>query len=393
MRKQVVSVHAKKKTRTLENDATRKNICKFELLNNIMTTATKYQISDPKESVVKDLFNPYNVGAKPFLKWAGGKGQLLDKFQELYPEKLKRKKIKNFYEPFLGSGAVFFDIAQKYDIESAFLFDINDELILTYKVIQKDVSKLIDFLYRYQKTYLKLDKVKRQEFFYDQRINYNLQRFNIDYDKYSESWFPRAAQLIFLNRTCFNGLYRVNLKGEFNSPVGDYDNPKICDEQNLIAVNKVLEIAEIKKADFKEIVTDLKSNSFVYFDPPYRPISKTASFKAYSKQGFADTEQFQLAQLFKQIDFEGSKVMLSNSDPKNNDPNDNFFDEMYNEFNIVRVPARRMINSNALKRGEINEIIFFYLGVPLRVWLSAVSPRFASLHCGLSTYIPNAKAA
>ncbi|ACF13368.1 DNA adenine methylase [Chloroherpeton thalassium ATCC 35110] len=322
-----------------------------------MTSTTKYQLFNSSNSIVEDLFNPYNVGAKPFLKWAGGKGQLLDKFQELYPENLKRNKIKNFYEPFLGSGAVFFDIAQKYDIESAYLYDINDELILTYKVIQKDVNKLIEFLYRYQKTYLKLDKIKRHQFFYDQRTNYNLQRFNIDYEKYSENWFPRAAQLIFLNRTCFNGLYRVNSKGEFNSPVGDYDNPTICDEQNLIAVNKVLEIAEIKKADFKEIVTDLKSNSFVYFDPPYRPISKTASFKAYSKQGFADNEQFQLAQLFKQLDLEGSKVMLSNSDPKNNDPNDNFFDEMYNEFNIVRVPARRMINSDPTKRGKINEIV------------------------------------
>lgn len=208
-------------------------------------------------------------------------------------------------------------------------------MILTYKVIQSDVAKLIDFLLRYQKTYLKLDKVKRQEFFYDQRTNYNLQRFNIDYDKYSESWFPRAAQLIFLNRTCFNGLYRVNSKGEFNSPVGDYDNPTICDEQNLLAVNKILQIAEIKKADFKEIITDLKSNSFVYFDPPYRPISKTASFKAYSKQGFADTEQIQLSKIFKQIDLEGSNVMLSNSDPKNFDPNDNFFDEIYNDFNIL----------------------------------------------------------
>ncbi len=318
---------------------------------------TKYKTDQLKKTVVKDLFNPYNVGARPFLKWAGGKGQLLDKFQELYPKQLKENKIKNFYEPFLGSGAVFFDIAQKYEIENAYLYDINEELVLTYKVIQNDVSKLTDFLYRYQKSYLKLDKTKRQEFFYDQRSNYNLQRFNIDYDKYSENWFPRAAQLIFLNKTCFNGLYRVNSKGEFNSPAGDYDNPTICDEQNLLAVNKVLQIAEIRKADFKEIITDLKSNSFVYFDPPYRPISKTASFKAYSKHGFEDNEQIQLSKLFKFIHEEGSSVMLSNSDPKNLDPNDNFFDVIYNDFNIFRVPARRMINSNAAKRGTINEIV------------------------------------
>lgn len=322
-----------------------------------MATATKYKIKDENPSKVEDLFNPYNVGARPFLKWAGGKGQLLDKFQDLYPKQLKQKKIKTFYEPFLGSGAVFFDIAQNYDIESAYLYDINEELILTYQVIQKDVSKLLDFLYRYQKNYLTLDKKQRQEFFYDQRTNYNLQRFNTDYNKYSEQWFPRAAQLIFLNRTCFNGLYRVNSKGEFNSPAGDYENPTICDEQNLMAVHQVLQIAEIKKADFRQVVTDLKDKSFVYFDPPYRPISKTASFKSYSKQDFTDTEQIELSKLFRKLDKEGIKVMLSNSDPKNNNPTDNFFDEIYSDYNILRVPARRMINSDPTKRGEINEIV------------------------------------
>ena len=322
-----------------------------------MATETKYKINAENVPTVQNLFNPCNVGARPFLKWAGGKGQLLEKFQELYPKQLKQKKIKTFYEPFLGSGAVFFDIAQHYDIESAYLYDINDELILTYKAIQRDVTKLLDFLYRYQKKYIKLDKKQRQEFFYDQRTNYNLQRFNIDYDKYSEQWFPRAAQLIFLNKTCFNGLYRVNSKGEFNSPAGDYDNPTICDEQNLLAVHQVLQIAEIKKADFKEIVTDLKAKSFVYFDPPYRPISKTASFNTYSKHHFADNQQVQLAELFKQLDKKGTQVMLSNSDPKNNDPSDNFFDDIYSDYYITRVPARRIINSDPTKRGTINEIV------------------------------------
>ena len=322
-----------------------------------MAAASKYKTKDDNVSTVEDLFKPYNVGARPFLKWAGGKGQLLDKFQELYPKQLKQKKIKTFYEPFLGSGAVFFDIAQHYDIKRAYLYDINDELILTYKVIQKDVTKLLDFLYRYQKNYIKLVKKQRQEFFYDQRTNYNLQRFNIDYDKYSEQWFPRAAQLIFLNRTCFNGLYRVNSKGEFNSPAGDYNNPTICDEQNLLAVHQVLQIAEIKKADFKEIITNLKAKSFVYFDPPYRPISKTASFKAYNKKAFADNEQIQLAELFRQLDKRGTQVMLSNSDPKNKDPSDNFFDDIYSDYNITRVPARRMINSDPTKRTAINEIV------------------------------------
>ena len=298
-----------------------------------------------------------NTEARPFLKWAGGKGQLLEKFRALYPEQLIDNKIKNFYEPFLGSGAVFFDIAQHYEIESAFLYDINEELILTYRVIQKDVSKLLDFLFRFQKQYLKLNKEERKEFFYDQRTNYNLQRFNIDYSKYSEQWLPRAAQLIFLNKTCYNGLYRVNAKGEFNSPVGDYANPTICDEDNLNAVHNVLQMAEIKKADFNSIISDLKAKAFVYFDPPYRPISKTANFKSYSKHDFTDREQFRLAEIFKRLDKKGAKVMLSNSDPKNIDPKDNFFDNIYNEYNIIRVAARRMINSKASKRGMISEIV------------------------------------
>jgi DNA adenine methylase len=324
---------------------------------NTMTQAIKYKIKDDNVSTSEDLFNHFNVGAKPFLKWAGGKGQLLDKFQEFYPKLLKQKEIKTFYEPFLGSGAVFFDIAQHYDIEDAYLYDINEELILTYKVIQKDVTKLLDFLYQYQKKYIKLDKKQRQVFFYDQRANFNLQRSNINFDKYSEQWFPRAAQLIFLNRTCYNGLYRVNSKGEFNSPAGDYDNPTICDEQNLLAVHQVLKIAVIKKADFKEIINDIKAKSFVYFDPPYRPISKTASFKAYSKQDFAENEQIQLAKLFRQLDNKGTHLMLSNSDPKNYDPSDNFFDDIYRGYNITRIPAKRMINSDPTKRGAINELV------------------------------------
>lgn len=317
----------------------------------------QYKINVDGLSKPEDIYKPCSLGAKPFLKWAGGKSQLIDTFQKLYPENLKQNKIKHYYEPFLGSGAVFFDVVQRYNIENAYLYDINEELILTYQVIQKDISSLLDFLYRYQKSYKKLDKIQRKEFYYDQRKNYNLQRFNIDYRKFSEQWISRAAQFIFLNRTCYNGLYRVNLKGEFNSPAGDYENPTICDEQNLQAVHQVLQKAEIKKADFRQIVTDIKDKSFVYFDPPYRPISKTANFKSYTKFDFADKEQIELSEIFKKIDHQGADVMLSNSDPKNTNPNDNFFDEIYKEYNIIRVPARRMINSDPKKRGEIREIV------------------------------------
>ncbi|GIV46344.1 MAG: restriction endonuclease subunit M [Ignavibacterium sp.] len=322
-----------------------------------MIKQNKY-INEKKDSgKVKDLFYEYNIGAKPFLKWAGGKSQLLDKFKELYPFELKVGAIKNYYEPFLGSGAVFFHIVQNFRIENAFLYDINEELIITYKVIQQDISKLLDYLYDYQKVYSRLNKKEKQEFYYEQRTNYNLQRFNINYKYYSENWVPRAAQLIFLNRTCYNGLYRVNSKGEFNSPAGDYDNPKICDEYNLLLVNKVLQLATIKAGDFREVQNDLSDHSFIYFDPPYRPLSTTSNFNSYSHHTFSDLEQRELAKLFKVLHKNGHKLMLSNSDPKNVNPNDNYFDKLYSGFNIHRIPAKRMINSIGTKRGAINELV------------------------------------
>lgn len=163
--------------------------------------------------------------------------------------------------------------------------------------------------------------------------------------------------LLFLNRTCYNGLYRVNSKGAFNSPAGEYENPSICDEENLLAVHRALQIAEIKCADFRETGKFVTENSFVYFDPPYRPISKTSSFKAYSSNGFTDSDHVDLANLFKKLDQSGVKVMLSNSDPKNNTPDDHFFDQLFDGYHILRVPAKRLINSNSLKRGMVNEIV------------------------------------
>lgn len=317
----------------------------------------EYKISDNKIDKAEDLFYEYNVGAKPFLKWVGGKRQLLNKFQELYPIELKNKKIKNYFEPFVGGGAVFFDIAQNFEIENAYLYDINEELILTYRVIQKDVNRLIEFLYRFDKQYKKLTGEKKKAYYYEMRENFNLQRFNIDYKNYSENWISRAAQIIFLNKTCFNGLFRFNSKGGFNSPMGKYANPKILDEQNLLNVSKLLEIATIKSADFKQVKTDIQNNSFVYFDPPYRPISKTASFTSYSKFNFQDDEQIQLAGLFYDLHNQGSKLMLSNSDPKNTDPEDDFFESIYSNFNISRVNAKRSINSDASKRNSIKEIV------------------------------------
>ncbi len=295
--------------------------------------------------------------AKPFLKWAGGKGQLLANFRDFYPNDLKSGMITHYYEPFIGGGAVFFEVAQQYKIQWAFLYDINQDLILTWRVVQQDVYKLIDSLDSFQKRYEKLNEEEQSKFYYNVRDEFNRNLHRINFSKYNEEWILRAAQIIFLNKTCFNGLFRLNQKGEFNVPAGRYKNPKIFDEQNLVKVSKLLEIAEIKNAGFAAVEADIVENSFVYFDPPYRPLSKTSGFTAYSKFKFEDTEQRQLADLFHLLHKRGIKQMLSNSDPKNHNHDDNFFDEIYKDFTISRIPARRMINSDASKRDAINEII------------------------------------
>ncbi len=301
--------------------------------------------------------NEQHAPVKPFLKWAGGKSQLIPTFNGFYPEELKNGKINYYYEPFVGSGAVFFDIARRYKIQAAYLFDVNEELILTYKVVQKKAGKLIDYLLDYKKAYLRLNEEKQKEFYYAIRTEFNEKRTKINYSKFSEHWIERAAQIIFLNKTCFNGLFRFNSKGEFNVPAGRYKNPQIVDERNLLKASELLVLAEIRRADFREMEKSVKPASFVYFDPPYRPISKTSAFTSYSKNGFRDLEQTALGMLFWRLNERNVKQMLSNSDPKNSNADDNFFDDLYKEFKIFRVPAKRMINSNAAKRKAINEII------------------------------------
>jgi DNA adenine methylase len=298
-----------------------------------------------------------NFGAKPFIKWAGGKTQLIPQLKNLYPSELKQGLINRYIEPFIGGGSVFFDVAQNYKIENAKLFDINPELILLYKVVQKNVEALVDFLQKFSKDYLKLSDSNRKKYFYELRSNYNLQRFNINYKNYSEMWIARAAQTIFINKTCFNGLYRVNARGEFNVPFGSYKNPSFYNEENLLAASKILEIADIYCGDYTRISPYVTKNSFVYFDPPYRPISNTSSFKSYAAGDFNDVHQKELAAFYKKLSKTGAKLMLSNSDPKNLNTGDTFFDELYKDFNIHSVTANRMINSNAAKRGLINEIV------------------------------------
>lgn len=292
-----------------------------------------------------------NKIAKPFLKWAGGKGQLLNQFNKLYPKDLSDGKITTYIEPFVGGGAVLFDILQKYEIENAVIIDLNKELINCYKCIKQDVLVLINQLEQIEKEFLPLSMERRTEYYLQVREKYNSIRLNGKYD------FEKAADLIFLNKTCFNGLYRVNGKGGFNVPFGKYKNPKICDRDNLLSVNNLLQKVEILYGDYflcKEFITQ---NSFIYYDPPYRPLLENYSFVSYAKKGFNDEDQKKLADFVRETAKSQCKIMLSNSDPKNVNSDDNFFDELYYGFDIKRLYAKRMINCQADKRGDISEIV------------------------------------
>lgn len=295
--------------------------------------------------------------AKPFIKWAGGKSQLLNQFQKFYPILLKENKIDYYYEPFLGGGAVFFDIIQKYDIKKAYLIDINEDLILTYLVIQNYVYDLIQNLKELEQQYKKLSQEKRKIFYYKIRKFYNEKKSFINYKKFHSDWIERAAQMIFLNKTCYNGLYRLNSSGEFNSPAGNYKNPNIIDEENLIYVSKILQKAEIYWSSYKLILKLIKKNSFVYFDPPYRPISNSSNFVKYTQYGFSEKDQIELSRIYKKLDKKNIYLMLSNSDPENTNPQDKFFENLFQGYFIDKIYANRMINCQGDKRGKIQEII------------------------------------
>lgn len=289
--------------------------------------------------------------AKPFLKWAGGKGQLLNKFEEMYPQELINGEIDTYIEPFVGGGAVLFDVFQKYKVKKAVIVDLNKELINCYRCIKADVNELIKHLKTLQNEFLPLNDEKRKDYFLKVRNRYNEIHLNGKYD------FEKAADFIFLNKTCFNGLYRVNSKGEFNVPFGKYKNPLICDSENLTLINKLLQNVEIRFGDYSVCEEYINGKTFVYFDPPYRPLIENTSFVGYDKSGFNDDNQKELAKFVKKLDKQNCLVMLSNSDPKNTNPNDNFFDELYKGFEIDRIFAKRMINCQADKRGDITEIV------------------------------------
>ena len=299
---------------------------------------------------------------KPFLKWAGGKGQLIPEIESRLPEGLTQigtetGNIRRYVEPFVGSGAVLFHLLQNYNIDEAYIMDKNPELVLVYKVIKQEVEALIEKLKIMEEQYLPLNDEERKLYFYDVRKSFNDDLENFNFELIDKKSIERAAQFIFLNRTCFNGLFRVNKRGEFNVPMGAYKNPQICNPDNLRGVHRLLQRVEIHLGDYTQSNMWIDNETFVYFDPPYRPLSSSSSFNSYTKYDFTDTQQIELSQFFSEMNEREAKLMLSNSDPKNTDENDNFFDDLYRDFNINRVSARRNINSKSSGRGIINELL------------------------------------
>ncbi len=285
--------------------------------------------------------------AKPFLKWAGGKGQLLAEIESRLPQDIKTGEIDTYVEPFVGGGAVFFHVAKKYEgVRKFFLFDVNKDLVDCYNAIKRAPKCIVRKLKRLENQFLSLDKARRKVLYYRIRT-----QFNRDKD---------PAKLIFLNKTCYNGLYRVNRQGQFNVPFGEYKNPRICDRENLQGVSELLQRVEIRVGDFTQSLPYVDDRTFVYFDPPYRPISPTANFTSYSKDSFYEKDQVRLAKFCMEITTKGAAFLLSNSDPKNENPSDRFFETNYPEdlgFHIDTVSASRAINCKPLGRGQINELL------------------------------------
>lgn len=288
--------------------------------------------------------------AKPFLKWAGGKTQLIKDIEKALPKEFLKEKF-TYVEPFVGSGAVLFWILNNFpQVEKAVINDINADLTNTYKIIASQPKELISVLEQFQHEYHSLEALQeeKKEYYYNKRELFNTR---------STHKITQAALFIFLNRTCFNGLFRVNRNNGFNVPIGSYKKPTICDKENILAVSEVLQKVEILTGDYQETLKHAEKPALFYFDPPYKPLSNTSSFNAYAKDEFDDAEQIRLRDFCKTLDLIDYKWILSNSDVKGKAVNDNFFDEIYAEFSISRVKAKRSINANPEKRGELNELL------------------------------------
>ncbi len=289
--------------------------------------------------------------AKPFLKWAGGKGQLLSQLAEHLPGRIGEAPF-TYIEPFVGGGAMLFYMLQHFgNLRKVVINDVNDDLISTYRIVRDDVEALIIRLQALEQEYLSIDgQEARSRLFYAIRDRYNQRH---------DDGIVRASQLIFLNKTCFNGLYRVNAKGLFNVPFGRYANPTICNADVLRADSQLLRSAnvEILQGDFTHTSELADGLTFFYLDPPYRPLDATSSFTAYAKGDFDDDDQRQLAAFCKRLDDKGCLWMESNADCSAKNPEDTFFEDLYRDYHIHRVSASRFINANPSKRGKLTELV------------------------------------
>ena len=309
-----------------------------------------------KEPLLIDIIDGYNtknnnIKVKPFLKWAGGKSQMLPEIEKYYP--FSNGTINKYAEPFVGGGAVLFDILNKYHLKEIYISDINAELINTYHIIRDNIDSMIHILSMIQDEFIPMDTDNRKAYYLKKRERFN--ELKVSGDKNIN--IEKAALMIYLNKTCFNGLYRVNKNGEFNVPMGLYKKPTICDEENLKAVSEKLKNVTIVCGDYRESADFIDQNTFVYFDPPYRPLTTTSNFTAYTENNFDDNSQIDLASYVNNLHKKGAKIVVSNSDPKNININDTFFDDIYAQHFIRRVNAARMINSNGQSRGKIKELL------------------------------------
>jgi DNA adenine methylase len=288
--------------------------------------------------------------AKPFLKWAGGKTQLISDIEKVLPKDLVKEDF-TYVEPFVGSGAVLFWMINRFsNLKKAVINDINGDLINTYKTIASNPNELIFVLNTLQREFHSLgnNEENKKSYYYEKRSLYNSR---------VEGKIGQAALFIFINRTCFNGLYRVNSKNEYNVPMGSYKYPTICDSENILAVSEALQNVEILCGDFEQTLDYAGENTLFYFDPPYKPLSQTSSFNSYAKDEFNDAEQVRLRDFCTKLSLLNHTWILSNSDVKGKDETDNFFDDLYSSYYIQRVMARRSINANSDKRGTLTELL------------------------------------
>ena len=291
--------------------------------------------------------------SKPFIKWAGGKGQLLSQLDEHLPQILSEREF-TYIEPFVGGGAMLFHMLQKYPhIERVVINDINPYLTTAYRVVKDEPKELIERLSVLEHDYFALESEEaKKAFFLGVREIFNEEDLDaVDRTKY----------LMFLNRTCFNGLYRVNSRGKFNVPFGRNLNPTICNADTIKADSELLNRVDvvILNGDFEQTINYFNANglNFFYFDPPYRPLSTTSSFNSYAREEFNDAEQLRLRDYCRMLNDMGALWMLSNADCSAKNPEDLFFEDAYRDFNIHRVYASRSINANPQKRGKLTELL------------------------------------